>query len=118
MQKLLLFRLLHGLPKVIVCLLYGQGSIKNLILGARKDGVVNQQKNGSLICDISNDLDEDHTLVCAFSFKMVRFCCCAPAFLKPPSTLKYRCFIKGKIVSGTADRSDLSPKNWSLQQKD
>ena len=44
MQKLLLFRLLHGLPKVILCLLSGQVSIKNLILGTRKVGVVNQQK--------------------------------------------------------------------------
>ena len=36
-----IIRLLHGLPKIIVCLLYGQVSIKNLIFGAGKDRIVN-----------------------------------------------------------------------------
>ncbi len=52
----------------------------------------------------------------AFLVLMVRFCCYAPAFLKPPATLKYRCFIKGKIVPGTAHRSDLlnAKPGWSV----
>jgi hypothetical protein len=56
------------------------GINKTLIFETKKDGVVKHPKNDPLICDISNDLDKDHTLVCAFSFKMVRFFYYTPEF--------------------------------------
>jgi hypothetical protein len=59
-------------------------SIKTLIFETKKDGDIKHPKNDPLICDISNDLDKDHTLVCAFSFKMVRFIVSpAPALCRP-----------------------------------
>jgi hypothetical protein len=44
-------------------------SIKTLIFETGKDGDVKHPKKDPLICDISNDLDKDHTLACAFSIK-------------------------------------------------
>lgn len=37
--------------------------MKTLIFEAKKDGDVKHPKNDPLICDISNDLGKDHTLV-------------------------------------------------------